>query len=233
MKDIGDRMKANYENRARFYLTRRTPVIIRCDGRAFHTFTRQFDKPFDLRLQDAMDAAMVALLTEAQGAKMGYRQSDEISILLTDWDTLQTDAWFNYNLTKLCSISASIVTAAFNEEIGSVFRPNAQFDARAFNIPPEEVVNYFVWRAKDWYRNSVTMFANSFFSHKQMFGKSIADLHEMLHNSHGANWTLDLTPVQRNGTFYVKLPNGLWKPHYDVGPHYQDINVLHEECMGQ
>lgn len=89
---IGDRIKNNYENRYRFKLTRRTPVIIRLDGKAFHTLTNKCQRPFDIDFNHCMVNTMQWLLKEIQGAKCGYQQSDEISILLTDFDTLQTDA---------------------------------------------------------------------------------------------------------------------------------------------
>lgn len=237
MKDIGDRMKRNYERRSRHCLTRRTPVIIRLDGRAFHTFTRGYNRPFDDRLEWAMVQAMKALAQEAQGAKLVYRQSDEISILLTDWDTLQTDAWFDYHVDKLCSVSASIVTVAFNNAIRSFeLRDGATFDARAFNLPRDEVANYFLWRAKDWYRNSVSMYALAYFSHRELYKKSMADLHEMLHGI-GKNWTKDLTSAQRNGIFYAKDPVTLpedycqWSRFDDIHPTFATINTLTEWVM--
>lgn len=243
MKDIGDRMKNNYENRSRFYLTRRTPVIIRLDGRAFHTFTKAFKRPFDDRIESSMAQAMKELCLEVQGAKLAYTQSDEISILLTDWDGLQTEAWFDYNLQKICSVSASIVTTAFNSQM-SQYRfkgnipsglPDARFDARVFNIPREEVTNYFLWRGKDWYRNSVTMYAQAHFSHKQLEGVNMAGMHEMLHGI-GKNWATDLTPAQKNGTFYCRYKDKRpswwgWKLRSDVTPNYPDVDKVLQEVL--
>lgn len=202
MKDLGDRMKGYYENRARYYLIRRTPVIIRVDGRAFHTFTRGFRKPFDQRMIDAMVVAAMHVFGEAQGCKLAYIQSDEASFVLTDYDELTTDAWFGYNKSKLESISASIMTAAFARAMRLAdIKELAYFDARAFNIPEAEVVNYFLWRAKDWSRNSITMLAQAHFSHAELQGKSVPDMHEMLHGI-GQNWT-NLTEEERNGTFLL------------------------------
>lgn len=111
---LGDRMKNNYENRAKMYLTRRTPVIIRIDGNAFHTFTRGFTRPYDTVFHNAMNATLEHLCKNIQGCKFGYTQSDEITLLLTDYDKLTTDAWFNYSVQKMCSIAASMATVAFN-----------------------------------------------------------------------------------------------------------------------
>ena len=113
--DLGTRMKEYYENVYRFGLTRRTPVAIRIDGKAFHTFTRGFQKPFDDVLVRSMQRTMKYLCENIQGCKLGYTQSDEITLILTDYDTLTTDAWFGYELQKMCSIAASMATMAFNK----------------------------------------------------------------------------------------------------------------------
>lgn len=112
---LGDRMKNNYENISRYYLTCRMPVIIRIDGKAFHTFTRGFKKPFDDILVKTMQDTMKYLCENIQGCVLGYTQSDEISLVLTDYAELTTDAWFGNNLQKMCSVSASMATMAFNK----------------------------------------------------------------------------------------------------------------------
>lgn len=220
--DIGDRMKNNYENRARHYLTRRTPVIIRLDGRAFHTLMRSAEKPFDAHFISAMALSAQAVAEEMQGFKMAYVQSDEVSFLVTDYDSLTTDGWFDYNKSKMETISASLMTAHFNR----LYQPQriAVFDGRAFNIPETEIANYFLWRAKDWERNSVSMYCRSFFSNKQMHGQGRADQHEMLH-SIGKNWATDVPPRQKNGTFIVGTDE------YICDPAYGDISGLLEKAM--
>ena len=166
---IMGRMKDYYENRSKTSLTRRVPVIIRLDGKAFHTYTKHLDKPFDNGLIADMQTTAQFLCENIQGAKCAYVQSDEISILITDYDTLQTDAWFNYEINKMCSVSASLATAKFNQlrlerfilesntKLSSgecldhlIFYslPLAFFDSRVFNIPKEEVANYFLARQK-------------------------------------------------------------------------------------
>lgn len=111
---LGDRMKENYENRSKTYLVRRMPVIIRLDGKAFHTFTKGLKKPYDEIFHNTMNATMKYLCENIQGCKLGYTQSDEITLLLTDYDALTTDAWFDYSVQKMCSVSASMATMAFN-----------------------------------------------------------------------------------------------------------------------
>lgn len=207
---LGDRMKG-YEVVPRTVLTRRTPVILRVDGRAFHTFTRGFAVPFDQMLHNAMVATADALAREIQGAKVTYGQSDEISVLITDYDTLQTDAWFGYNIQKMVSIAASVATIAFNESIGGYpeynnYRKPAQFDARVFNLPKEEVVNYFVWRQQDATRNSIQMVARSKFSHKECHRKNVSDLQEMLMGQ-GINWNDIPTHFKRG--FCIRSTDGI------------------------
>lgn len=111
---LGDRMKNNYENRAKTYLLRRIPAIIRLDGKAFHTFTRGFVKPFDARLMRVMQETTLELCRNIQGCVFGYTQSDEITLVLVDYNTLDTDAWFNYSVEKMCSVATSMCTLYFN-----------------------------------------------------------------------------------------------------------------------
>lgn len=111
---LGDRMK-EYESRNQYFLQRRTPVIIRVDGKAFHTFTRGFQKPFDEVLGNAMVRTMEYLCQNISGCIFGYVQSDEITLVLQDYRKLNTDVWFGYRTDKLCSIAASMATMAFNK----------------------------------------------------------------------------------------------------------------------
>ena len=209
MGALGDRMKQNYENRARYKLTRRMPVVIRLDGKAFTALTRKCDKPFDEDFAHAMGLTAFELCREIQGAKCAYVQSDEISILLTDFDKLDTEAWFDYNLQKMVSVSAGIASVCFTMAFGNTLFNAADygvFDSRAFSLPKEEVANYFVWRQKDWLRNSVSMLAQSVVSHNELHKKSQADMHEMLHTK-GINWA-NLDGRWKNGQFVRKGEDG-------------------------
>ena len=115
---LGDRMK-KYEGVPKTALMRRNPVIIRIDGKAFHTFTRGFRRPFDNVLIESMQKTMKYLCEDIQGCKLGYYQSDEISLLLTDYENINTAAWFDYEVQKMCSIAASMATLAFNRYFGN------------------------------------------------------------------------------------------------------------------
>jgi len=210
---LGDRMKENYENRSQSSLPRNTYSIIRLDGKAFHTFTKGLQRPFDSQLMSDMDNTAKFLCEEVQGCKMAYVQSDEISLLLADFDTITTDAWFDGKVQKICSVSASLATAKFNqlrmildskliskldEPFGTRYTMlsnvplNAKlafFDSRVFTIPHiEEVVNYFVWRQQDATRNSIQMAAQFVFSHKELQGVNCNNLQEKLWKEKQINW---------------------------------------------
>ena len=178
-------MKEYYENRAKTYLPRRIPVIMRIDGKVFHTFTRSMKKPFDERLVTAMQKTANFLCENVQGCKMAYIQSDEISLLVTDYDDIKTDAWFGYEVQKMASVSASLATGQFNDMIYTANR--AYFDSRVFSIPKEDVCNYFLWRQQDAIRNSIQSVAHAHFSHKELIGKKTNNLIQMLEDS-GVYW---------------------------------------------
>lgn len=113
--ELGKRMKEYYEKIPQAKLMRRTPVALRIDGKAFHTYTKGFDKPFDEVLIKTMQDTMKYLCESIQGCVLGYTQSDEITLILTDYRKLTSQAWFDYEVQKLCSISASMATMAFNK----------------------------------------------------------------------------------------------------------------------
>lgn len=219
---LGDRMK-KYEGVPKTTLMRRNPVIIRIDGKAFHTFTRGFQRPFDNILIKSMQDTMKYLCENIQGCKLGYCQSDEISLLLTDYENINTAAWFDYEVQKMCSIAASMATFAFNRIFGKLVSEHfychdyndyevaihkakttgAMFDARVFSLPKEEVCNYFQWRQMDCTRNSIQMVGQANFSHKELQGKKNEDVQEMLFSQKGINWN-DFSTVKKRGSCCVK-----------------------------
>lgn len=209
---LGDRVK-RYENAYNQTLTPRVPVVIRVDGRAFHTYTQGFERPFDQDLMDAMTFAATETAKQMMGFKLAYVQSDECTFVITDTDKLDTQGWFGYELNKIVSLSASMFTAQFNHFMRhwDVTNKLATFDARAFNVPADDVPNVFIWRQRDWERNSLQMLAHTYFSHRELAGKKRADMHDMLH-AKGINWA-DLTEQQKNGTFIRK--GYFWMNHHD------------------
>ena len=242
--DLEKRMKENYENVSKTGLVRRMPVIIRLDGRAFHTFTKGFDKPFDERLMDAMQNTMKYLCENTMGCVLGYVQSDEISLLLIDYKKLDSQAFFDYQVQKLCSITASMATLAFNRTFSfqvldiimdvhctknKVITPNdrqlvsayekaiksgAMFDSRCFNVPKEEVCNYFLSRQIDAARNSVQMVGQANFSHSQLHKLSNNQIQEKLFTEKGINWN-DFPNRCKRGSCCIKTDDG-WMIDNDI-----------------
>ena len=219
MKDaLGDRMKDFYEDRTRFKLARRTNTIIRIDGKAFHTYTKGLKRPFDRGLMEDMNKTAEFLCQNIQGAKFAYVQSDEISILVTDYDDISTHAWFDANLQKMASIAASLATARFNQlrmsrscSYGQLDKDYidefklAMFDARVFQIPyQEEVLNYFIWRQQDATRNSISSVAQAHFSDKELHGKKTNQMQDMLMLEKGINWN-DFLPREKRGSVIHKV----------------------------
>lgn len=139
--ELGKRMKA-YEQVSRNFLTRRVPVAIRIDGQHFHSFCKGFKRPFDTIFTDAMNETMMNLCKNIQGCVFGYVQSDEITLILTDYTTIKTDAWFEYNVQKLTSISASMATFYFNKAIDKGIQSYINYLLAAYptnkDWPPKE-----------------------------------------------------------------------------------------------
>lgn len=229
---LGERMKT-YEATTQITLLRRMPVIIRIDGRAFHTFTRHIkpeksaendnvyvdvslkETPFSVKLHQAMLATAATLFKEVQNTVFVYTQSDEISILLKDWEQLETQQWFGANVQKMVSLSSSIATAAFNFAFHNIFnswptqvKTLAHFDSRVFNLPKEEVTNYFIWRQQDALRNSVQMLGRFVFSQKEMHGKHNDKILDMLMQKN-INWN-SLPTWMKRGSCVIQKP--IWDP---------------------
>lgn len=190
MKDpLGDRMKG-YEYRTRTLLPRRTYTIMRLDGRNFSRFTRNMERPFDAGLAHFMNCTAEMLGKEVGGSVFTYTQSDEISILLQDFESLNTQPWCDGNIQKMTSIAAGMASVYFHSiqdiQAGGVWKHG--FDARVYTISdPVEVANYFLWRQRDCVKNSITMAARTQFSDMQLLGKNGSERQEMLF-SKGINW---------------------------------------------
>jgi tRNA(His) 5'-end guanylyltransferase len=181
-----------------------------------------FNKPFDDNLSNVMDVATIELC-KYLNPKFAYTQSDEISLVFTDIENIDSELVFDGKVQKLCSISASKVTAAFNKnmlQLLAISMPceelvakiltyelpqiDAVFDSRVFIIPDfREVSNYFIWRQQDCTRNSVSMAASANFSHKMLEGKSSEEKQEMLFQEKGINWN-DYLPKYKRGTVIKK-----------------------------
>ena len=251
---LGDRMKQLYECVPRTRLMRRTPVIIRIDGKAFHTFTKKFHKPFDDILMKTMADTTYDLCANIQGCVFGYTQSDEISLLLVDYKKLDSSAWFDNEVQKMCSVSASMATLYFNkwlaynvsrkdtnindtaylDALNKAVNTGAMFDARVFNLPVNEVTNYFYWRQLDAQRNSVQALAQSYYKQKELQGLSTSRLQDKLLNEKGVNWD-DLSTTKKRGICVKRDRFGAWTVDVQIpsfkyeGREYIDPLLLPEE----
>lgn len=206
--DIGDRFK-DYERCYDFTLPRRLPLVIRVDGRAFHSL--KLTKPFDSSFWAAMMCTAMELCREIQGARLAFFQSDEITVIARDDMSIQTQPWVGKRLSKILSLSAAIATSAFNR--ASDYGP-CQFDARAFVVPSmDEAINCLIWRQQDATRNSVQMLARSVFSHKECDRKNTAALLEML-RARAIEWD-SLATVYKRGA--VVKPVVTMKPVPQTG----------------
>lgn len=216
--DLGDRMKG-YESCSRAALTNNLPIILRVDGRSFHSFTRGMSKPFDDMLMEMMDEVAVSLVGDICNARLAYVQSDEVSVLISK-RTKEAQFWFGNEVQKMASIAAGIASStatAFicnirfwgrkNKRFGDPLNAGhgfPSFDARVFVLPEYEVPNYFYWRQSDCSRNSVQMLARSLYPHGELQGKSIEQMHDMIH-AKGQNWN-DLPTRLRRGRCVVRCP---------------------------
>lgn len=223
-----DRMR-EYEDAWRLTLPPKSYTILRVDGRAFHTLTRNMERPFDQFFMQAMDAAAVALCEQVQGVQFAYVQSDEISLLMTDFAP-QQQQWFGGVVQKMCSISAVVAANAFNVRIPAIAsRRMAQFDARVFTIPHRaETIAYFLFRQDDCHRNAVSMAAESVFSSKQLHGKPVTERLDML-ASHGIQFHLAYPAGARLGRVLTKVPEEalISYTRKDTGEQHEELVTRH------
>lgn len=213
--DLEIRMKT-YENVPKNKLMRRCPVAIRLDGCHFKSFTKGFDKPFDKVFMKSMQETMKYLCENVQGCVIGYTQSDEITLILVDYEHLNSEAWFDDEVEKICSVTAGMASMAFNRtfyENASEFvskngylyvrimqnetlinaykralRQGAYFDARCFNIPKEEVTNLIYWRQCCGRRNAIQAAGCTYFSNEELLNKNGDEIIKMLKEK-GIEWS--------------------------------------------
>lgn len=210
MQSLESRMK-KYEISTCSKLPENLPIILRLDGRAFHTLTRGLNKPFDEKFIKLMNAIAIDLCdNEIQNARLAYLQSDEISILI--YKKPKSSSWFDNDIQKMTSISASRASSfavRFDRASNNIFTPKGIiFDSRVFIIPEKEVCNYFIWRQRDWERNSIQMLSRKYYSQKQLQNKKIKDMHEMIFEK-GDNWN-DLKTYLKRGRCIIPVKKEMY-----------------------
>lgn len=232
--ELAKRMK-DYESVPKTRLMKRCPVACRIDGKAHHSFTRGFKRPFDEVYIKSMQKTAKYLCENIQGVVLSYQQSDEITLILVDYKEFNTSPYFDYEVQKLCSVIASMATMAFNKffaeetneyrvrmkydddgyldkdeynqyvAYNKAISKGSMFDARVFNIPKEEVMNLLYWRQLDATRNSIQMVGQANFSHNQLHGKNCSNIQDMLILEKGINWNDYPTHLKR-GSCCIKKP---------------------------
>lgn len=225
MKDeLGDRMKA-YEAPFDIVIPRRNYMLMRLDGVAFHSFTKGYKRPYDETLVTMMDETAKALCEQISGAEFAFVQSDEISIVVTDFKKIGTQPWFGKRLSKVLSVPAGMATSEFNRQLmlskftdcefpmseASISGDSianlkmGTFDNRVWIMSEiEEVINYYIWRQQDCTRNSISMSAQTYFSHNKLEGVNTDQMQEMLFKEEGINWN-DYKTAYKRGRMIHKV----------------------------
>lgn len=231
---LDTRMK-RYEAVTDGILVNRMPVIIRLDGCHFHTFTKGLDKPFDDVLVKAMQLTTLDLCKNIQNCVFGYTQSDEITLVINTYQTLESSTWFDNRIQKICSVAASMCSRLFNEnfrKLAMEVHTNAQisdekyftyaakfntadFDCRVFNIPREEAVNCVIWRQKDCEKNSVMSLAQTLYSQSELNGVKYKAAQNKMFTEKGVNWD-ELPTYLKRGTAIKKDTVYGWYIDYDM-----------------
>lgn len=202
---FGDKVKAFESASAKVVLDEDQPMCVRLDGKAFHTFTRGLARPYDKRLSDAMVETM-NYLVEKTDARLGYAQSDEITLIYFKTAPHQ-QTYFGSRVQKLTSVLASMATAKFNHEVTKNIPEKADlfafFDCRVWNVPTlQDAADVFIWRQDDAIKNSVSMAAYSKFSDKKLLGKSSKEKIQMLADV-GIDWHA-YPDFFKSGTYAMK-----------------------------
>lgn len=223
---LDQRMKEYYEEAYKIKLPMRMPVILRIDGRHFHSWTKQvgLQVPFDDQFIENINAATLDLCREIGCTVFGYTQSDEISILIHNYKKLDSQSWFGNELQKIVSVSAAFMSSWFTLK----YKLLTQFDARAFVLPEDEVANYFVWRQEDAIRNSVSMMAQSFYSHKELHGKKRTELLDLIRDG-GENWE-DLPKSRMRGTAIYRSENS-WVKDFSIPEFKNDREFIEKHFL--
>lgn len=210
--ELGRRMKRDYEDALRIALPRRAYFVIRIDGRGFHKFTQGLERPYCRTLADALDEAALGLCKEMIGCRFAYGQSDEYSFLLSDIEKEDAPLWFDGNVQKMVSVSASVFTGAFNRAFAS--SKVAVFDSRIMVISQaREVERYFLWRQLDASANSLNMLASAHYAHEELLNKSTAEKHDLLH-AKGVNWAKERPDFKRGRM--VRRVDEAWTVDLDI-----------------
>lgn len=243
---LGNRQKG-YEAVYKQKLVPKMPIVMRIDGKAFHTFTKGMKKPFDDLLIDSMQKTMLALCKDTPTCKLGYTQSDEITIVCVCDDMKKTEGLYDYKVQKILSIIASKATRYFNQfffenvdklqkDINAfknvvditVYKKKlfvAEFDCRVMNIPEWDIINNLIWRQQDATRNSIQMLGQAYFSQKELNKKNTSQIMDMLMLQKNVNWN-NLETFKKRGSCCYRKDNGSKRNPWYVD---NDMPILTED----
>jgi tRNA(His) 5'-end guanylyltransferase len=246
---LTDRHK-EYENSYDFKITKKLPVIIRVDGKSFSRFTKNLEKPFCTELAEVMSSTMLQTATEMQGCVFGYHQSDEITFVLRNDQSLDSEPWFDNRIQKMSSIASSLVTLNFNRNL-SKYNLNVVgdglFDARVFPVPSiAEAVNNLIGRQKDGIRNAISQAARHELhtvlgrktSLKLTEGKTTAQRKDLLFEHCGIDYDDYYSSSFRHGIATYKVPSIIstakgdvqrnkWVLNYNIPNFMEDKDFLY------
>lgn len=248
--ELEKRMRT-YEDVTKSTLVRHMPVIIHLDGQSFSKFTKGFQSPFDELLRDTMNQTMLYLCKNIQGCKFGYTQSDEISLLLTDYDNLDTSAWFDDEILKMASVSASMCTMKFNQlfvhSIVDMFHgipttkyeralekaayAGATFDSRVFNVPKGDVTNYFYWQQTDYIHNAIQMTGIHFFGRKNMSKVTTQQIIDRLDKEMWITYDKYYPAAYRRGVCAKRSDKSTWELDMNIPDFTRDNRSYIEEVI--
>lgn len=201
-------------------LDKNSYTIIRVDGKAFHSYTKGFLRPFDPQFMRAMDAAAENLMKEISGSILAYTQSDEITVVTSDLASDSTQAWFGGKQQKVVSVSASIASATLTSEFPE--KQLALFDSRAFCLDnPQDVALNVIWRQRDAIRNSVQSLAQSLYSHSELKGKNIEEQKQMILVA-GKDWN-GLNNYYKNGRLTFRHP---FRKFIEAISEFREVNEI-------
>ena len=246
-KGLEDRM-LYYRGLSDYRLIPNSYVLLMLDGRSFSSFVKNyFDKPFDDKFINMMNETAKYLCEKIQGCKFAYVQSDEISLVITDFDTPNSDSFFGYRLEKILSISASMASAKFNQlmtlealrravdgldEYGCINTEEVianvkllEFDCKAWNVPSyNDVFAWNLFRQNDCLKNSKQQAAQAWLPHKQLVNKTADEQIALLKEKQGIDWN-DFDDGKKYGRFIYKETVTMNSEQY--GTFERDKFVIH------
>lgn len=243
--NLEDRMNY-FRDLADYKLIPNSYVLAMVDGRGFSSkIKKRFKLPFDDTFIDIMNQVAAYVCKEIQGCKFAFAQSDEISFIITDFDTPESDSFFGYRLCKMQSIIAGLATAKFNQLIWKELlatpcstenlvqmmedQPLYHFDCKCWNVPTHnDAIGWILYRQNDCIRNSKQQAAQTYLSHKALVGKHTDEQIELLKREKGIDWNTEYDDGKKYGRFIFKEEKTLYTAQNE--PYIRSYFTIHNGC---